>query len=117
MTSTYQKGIWAERLCVLILWLQGYRIVARRARTPLGEIDIVARKGKTLAIIEVKYRPLLSHEPVVSLHQRHRLERAANYFAKNAQEPLNIRFDLMVVIQGRWPCHFKGAWRPDQGWS
>jgi putative endonuclease len=117
MTTTYEKGLWAERLCVFSLWLRGYRILARRCRTPVGEIDIVARKNMTLAIIEVKYRPALIHEPIVSFHQRHRLERAANYFAKKLKEPLNIRFDLMVVIQGRWPRHFKGAWRPEQSWS
>ncbi len=114
MKTAYTKGLWAERACTLILWLKGYIILGRRVKTPLGEIDIVARKGSTLAIVEVKYRPQLIHDPIVLFEQRMRLERAAKYFAKKFNEPLNIRFDLMLVIRGRLPYHLKGAWRPER---
>ena len=50
------KGRRAERLAALFLTLKGYRIVLKRARTPSGEIDLVALKGDVLAFIEVKHR-------------------------------------------------------------
>ena len=114
MKNTYKKGLWAERLCCCVLWLKGYSILARRLKTPLGEIDIVACKGKTLAIVEVKYRPFLTPDPIVLPRQRRRLELAASYFAKKLKEPLNIRFDIMLVIRGCLPRHLKGAWRPEK---
>src|SRR5690349_11386752 len=52
----YRRGLFAETLAALLLRLKGHRIVAQRYRTPLGEIDLVALKGKRLAFIEVKRR-------------------------------------------------------------
>ena len=51
-----RRGVRAESLCCLWLRLKGYRIVARQFRTPVGEIDIAARRGGILAIVEVKAR-------------------------------------------------------------
>ena len=53
-------GHWAEAVCALSLMLRGYRILARRYRTPMGEIDIVARRGALVAFIEVKARRSLA---------------------------------------------------------
>ena len=52
----YRSGIFAESLVALLLRLKGNRIVARRYKTPVGEIDLVALKGKRLAFVEVKRR-------------------------------------------------------------
>src|SRR5690348_10908885 len=54
--KAYRSGLFAETLTALLLRLRGYRIVAQRYKTPVGEIDLVALKGKRLAFIEVKRR-------------------------------------------------------------
>ena len=54
--SAYRHGVFAETLAALLLRLKGYAIVARRYKTPVGEIDLVALKGRRLAFIEVKRR-------------------------------------------------------------
>ena len=55
-----RTGRWAETLCVLVLRLKGYRILLRDFRTPVGEVDIVARRGRTLVVIEVKARATMT---------------------------------------------------------
>jgi len=52
----YRRGLFAETVAALLLRLKGHRILARRYRTPVGEIDLVALKGKRLAFVEVKRR-------------------------------------------------------------
>ena len=104
----------------MILRLKGYRIVARGYRCPVGEIDIVARRGSVLAIVEVKARA--SEEEALNAlgaRQRRRVERAALAWlaAHGAHQgyvraPV-IRFDLMIVCPGRWPRHLINAWRSD----
>lgn len=104
----------AEALCRFVLRLKGYRIVVSRLRTPLGEIDIVARRGDTLAVIEVKARrDWLQANEAVSARQRGRLARAAHAFlATNPQYAgLSLRFDVMLVTPWSWPRHIKDAWR------
>ena len=54
--KAYRRGLFAETVSALLLRLKGYAIVARRYKTPVGEIDLVALKGKRLAFIEVKRR-------------------------------------------------------------
>jgi len=52
--SAWRLGHWAETVCVAGLVLRGYRILARRLRYPVGEVDIVAQRGRTVAFVEVK---------------------------------------------------------------
>ncbi|MAF49205.1 MAG: hypothetical protein CMM10_17960 [Rhodospirillaceae bacterium] len=110
-------GARAERVARLLLRCKGYRIVARRYRTPLGEIDIVARRGKTLAFVEVKARP--SREAAaeaVGGRQQARIERAAGAFIGRHPDcaGLDLRFDVILIAPGRWPMHMPGAWRPGE---
>jgi putative endonuclease len=105
----------SELLAVLALRLKGYRILKRRFRSPMGEIDIVARRGRTLCIVEVKARP--DHDSAVlalTLGQRLRIERAAQaLIARHPQLAVcDLRFDLMLVGRGRWPRLIADAWRP-----
>jgi putative endonuclease len=109
-------GRWAERLCRLRLCLTGWRVVACRYRTPLGEIDILAGRGDTLAVIEVKARPTLAAAAEsVSQRQWRRLERAAALFIAHHPQWAEraVRFDLMLVPARGWPRHIPDAWRPD----
>lgn len=48
----YRHGLLAETIAALLLRLKGHRIIARRYKTPVGEIDLVALKGKRLAFVE-----------------------------------------------------------------
>lgn len=80
----------------------------------LGEIDIVARRGHTIAFIEVKARAshAAAHESVTPA-QRARIVRAAHVFAERnaACAECDMRFDVMSVA-GLWPRHLADAWRP-----
>ncbi|MGQ9364781.1 YraN family protein [Azospirillum sp. ST 5-10] len=111
---TEAYGRFAEALCRLSLRLKGYRILAERLRTPLGEIDIVARRGDTLAVVEVKARAdWAAASEAVSARQRGRLARAAHaYLATHPQYAgLTLRFDVMLVTPWSWPRHLRDAWR------
>jgi len=107
-------GRFAESLCRLSLRLRGYRILDSRLRTPMGEIDIVARRGNTLAIVEVKARgDWITASEAVSARQRGRLARAAHvYLAAHPQYAgYVLRFDVMLVTPWSWPRHVLDAWR------
>ena len=83
-------------------------------RCQQGEIDIVAKRGGTVAIVEVKARSTLdAANSALSPRQRQRLERAAATFVARhpALTGLPIRFDMMLVTPGRWPSHLVDAWR------
>ncbi len=107
-------GRFAEALCRGLLRLKGYRILATRLKTPLGEIDIVARRGDTLAVIEVKARrDWQSASEAVGARQLGRLSRAAHVFlgANPQYAGLTLRFDVMLVTPFALPRHLMDAWR------
>ena len=117
--SAWRRGLWAETACAAALVLRGYRIVARRLRSPVGEIDIVARRGAVLAIIEVKARPDAgAAAEAVTPQQKQRLIRAAGWLVagRPALAALQLRFDVMLVTPWRWPRHVVDAWRADPQW-
>ncbi|MSO73378.1 MAG: YraN family protein [Rhodospirillaceae bacterium] len=112
-------GRFAETLCVARLRLTGWSILARCLKSPrgsgLGEIDIVARRGSTVAFIEVKAR--LDESAAVdalTTLQRGRIARAADAFLQRHPElsGANVRFDVMVVGQRLVPRLIADAWRP-----
>jgi len=110
-----RAGRVAETLCVVSLMLRGYRVLARRFRSPVGELDIVARRGRVLAFVEVKARSNLGlAAESIGARQRSRVERAAEaYLARHpALLRLDQRFDAMLVAPWRWPRHLCDAWRP-----
>ena len=112
--KAHHFGIWAELACCTLLMFKGYRILALRARTPRGEIDIVARRRNLLAFIEVKARAeALSAIESVTPAKRDRLISASQaYLAKDTKSAgLDQRFDLMVVVPWRLPNHMMDAWR------
>lgn len=110
------RGLRAEVLCRFALRLKGYRIVAAGRRSALGEIDIVARRGRVVAVVEVKARAdLASAGLAIGAAQRRRLARSAAQFlaARPDMAGLSLRFDAMLVAPWRWPLHLPDAWRPD----
>ncbi len=104
----------AEALCVAALRLRGWRILARRFDAGVGEIDIVARRGRLIAIVEVKARRDGDARAAPDARQRRRIERAAAAFLARhpALAGLDLRFDLMLVRPWRLPRHIADAWRP-----
>jgi putative endonuclease len=111
-----RRGRLAEFLCRWHLRLRGWRIVASHWRCPSGEIDILARRGRVLAIIEVKARRdfAIAAESVLP-RQRRRIARAASAFLMTRPDlaMLTVRFDVMLVAPPRPPRHLPGAWRSD----
>jgi putative endonuclease len=113
--AAQQRGMDAEWLAALWLRLKGYRIVARDLRTPVGQVDLVARRGRVLAIVEVKQRAdLRTAAESLGIRQQRRLSAAAE--AVRALDPtyarLDLRFDLVLLVPGRRPRHVADAWRP-----
>jgi putative endonuclease len=104
----------AEVLCALWLMAKGYRILGFRLKTPQGEIDLLAKKGAVLAVVEVKLRATLDIAlAAVGQRQRERLRRAGESYAarRPALQGAAIRLDLMALAPGRLPCHIPDAWR------
>ena len=108
-------GRLAETAAVWLLRLKGYRIVARRARTPSGEIDILASRGQHLVAVEVKARRRPDTD-LVSQRQQQRIIRALeSYVAYRPQfQGFTWRIDLIVVRPWRLPRHQVDAWRDDR---
>lgn len=105
----------AEWLAAVLLRLKGYRILARDFRVPAGEIDLIARRGGTLAFVEVKARRGDGAAGAVSNRQRRRIARAAEWYLCGRPDlrGLVLRFDLILIGRGRLPEHRRGAWRVD----
>lgn len=109
-----RRGRWGERLAAMILRLKGYRILATGYQPGLGEIDIVARKGRILVFVEVKTR----RDPgdaisAVSSVQLERIARSAETFvaSRPVLQGLDWRFDVIGIAPFKWPCHIVDAWQ------
>jgi putative endonuclease len=114
--AALRRGRLAESLAVWWLRLKGYRILGRDLRLGVGEIDILARRGRLLVAIEVKHRPdLLTAGEAIDRRSRERIARAFSRWL--AQHPeladLDLRFDAVLMVPGRWPRHLPDAWRPE----
>ncbi len=112
--SAELRGRRAERAARWWLRLQGYRILASGYRVPVGEIDIVARRGAILAIVEVKTRADLDRAAyAIGGRQRRRIQRATEAYISAHPALVNrqVRFDAILVAPWRWPRHLKAAWQ------
>lgn len=102
----------AERLAAWWLRLKGWRILAVRARTPVGEVDLVARRGRTLAFVEVKARATEADAALALDDWRlRRVARAAEALApRYARDGDTIRIDALFMVPRRWPRHMTNVW-------
>ncbi len=92
--------------------LKGYRIVARRYRTKLGEIDLIARRGDLVLIVEVKVRAtLIEAMDAIAYQSERRIEAATDLWLSRQPDHgrLSIRFDLVAVLPRRWPVHVENV--------
>lgn len=97
----------AETIAAWWLRLKGWTILARRARTPVGEVDIVARRGRTLAFVEVKARAT-REEAALSLdeYRLRRVAAAAEALAPRFARPGDdLRIDAVFIVPRRLPRH------------
>jgi putative endonuclease len=107
-----RRGRVSEYVAAIYLIFKGYRIVALRYRTKLGEIDIIARKGDLAIFVEVKAR----HEEgaavdAVSHLAQTRIRGASDLWLarQRDQARLSQRYDIVAILPGRWPIHLRDA--------
>ena len=111
-----KRGRSAETLACWYLRLKGWRILARRARVPGGEVDIVARRGTVLAFVEVKARATDSAAAFALDDWRLRrvavaAERLAPRYMRAGD---NIRIDALLLVPRGWPRHLVDVWQGDR---
>jgi putative endonuclease len=115
--AAYRRGRAAEAMAAAWLRLRGYRILARGLRTPVGEIDLIARRGDTLVVVEVKSRASVAAAAhTLSVRQRRRIVRAAQWYlaGRPALARLSLRFDVVLLAPWRPPQHVRDAWNADR---
>ena len=108
----YRRGRVSEWVAAAALLAKGYRILARRTRTPYGEIDLIAVRGRRLAFVEVKRRPTrLEGEAAITPRQATRIARAAEFWVSRnkAYRDHEQGLDVMFVTPNRLPVHVLDA--------
>jgi putative endonuclease len=108
-----KRGRGAETLACWWLRLHGWRILARRARVPGGEVDIVARRRRTLAFVEVKARA--TQDAAAMSLDAWRLRRVVTAAERLAPRYLkagdDLRIDAIFIVAGRFPSHMPNVWQ------
>jgi putative endonuclease len=115
--AAYRHGHLAEAAAALLLLAKGYRLLTRRYKTPLGEIDLVVKRGRMIAFVEVKARVTsIDALEAVGVSSERRIIAAADlWLAKHPDAAgLDLRYDMVVVTPWRLPQHLPDAYRP--GW-
>jgi putative endonuclease len=110
--AAFRRGLSAESRAAMLLIAKGYRIAARRWKTPLGEIDIVARRRRALVFVEVKARVRVDDAAeAVTERGRQRIIAAAELWLAHHPDDAEreIRFDVILVAPGRMPRHIPDA--------
>ena len=111
--STYETGLMAEVVAGWFLNAKGYRILARRFKTPVGEIDLIIKRGRTVAFVEVKGRSttedgLYAVRPASAM----RIRRAAEWWLKTNPafaDNCDLRFDVVAIAPYRLIRHVSNA--------
>ena len=107
-----RSGRRAEAWAALWLMAKGYQILGFRLKSRTGEIDILARRGRTLAVVEAKRRRTIE-AAILSLgpEQHGRLAAAGQALARNrpSLQGLNLRIDMVALAPGRFPRHLRGV--------
>ena len=108
-----KRGRGAENFACWYLRLKGWRILARRARVPGGEVDVIARRGRTIAFVEVKLRA--NDDAAAFALDQWRLRRVAAAAERLAPRFMrdgdDVRIDAIFVVPRRWPKHMPNVWQ------
>ncbi|MBM6595003.1 YraN family protein [Microvirga pudoricolor] len=116
--ATYLRGHAAERRALLFLMLKGYRPLARRYSAAGGEIDLIVKRGQTIAFVEVKARAAMDDAlTAITPAKRRRFSRAARaWLSRNPWAGgLTWRADAVFIAPGRWPQHLVAAFELEMG--
>ena len=106
----WREGHGAEWIAAAWLMLKGYQILAFRLPSRAGEIDILARRGRVLALVEVKRRATLEAALAAITPQQFQRLAAAGEAVKRGRPSLNhltLRFDMVALAPGRFPRHVR----------
>lgn len=107
-----RSGWIAEWAVVVYMTLKGYRLIARRYKTHVGEVDLIMARNRRVAFIEVKYRQTLALcEAAITPNLRQRVRRSANlWLAKHTRyHGYDVGFDLVLLCPWRWPHHIENG--------
>ena len=109
-----KRGRRGEGWAALFLRLKGWRVIARRVKTPRGEIDLIARRGRTVAFVEVKWRATATERDIsIDAYRLRRVAAAVEAVAhRHLRAGDNPRIDVLLLAPGRWPRHIVNAWQP-----
>ncbi len=116
--AAWRHGHLAEAAAALLLMAKGYRLIARRYKTPLGEIDLVLKRDRTIAFVEVKARPSEREalESVGRMSERRIVAAADLWLARHPDAAgLDLRYDMVLVMPWRLPRHLPNAFQAG-GW-
>jgi putative endonuclease len=115
--TSEEAGRTAEFAALWYLRIKGWRLLAQRYKSPVGEVDLVMRKGEVTAFIEVKARASLDGAvQSVSPRQARRIAAAARHFLvqDSMAHAQSCRFDIVAVSPYQWPRHIENAFDGDQ---
>lgn len=109
-----RRGRRGEGSAAWWLRLQGWSVLDRRVKTPRGEIDLVVRRGRQVAFVEVKWRGAgESLDTAIDAWRLRRVAAAAEAVAHRYAGPGDdVRIDVLLLAPGRWPRHIVNAWQP-----
>ncbi|TCM22049.1 putative endonuclease [Novosphingobium sp. PhB165] len=109
-----RQGRRGEALALWYLRLSGWRILAVRVKTPRGEVDLVARRGRVLCFVEVKWRARKADlDHAIDGYRLRRVAAAAEALAPRYQKPGDsLRIDVLLLSPGCWPRRIANAWQP-----
>jgi len=110
--AAFRLGLSAESRAAMLLIAKAYRILARRWKTPFGEVDIVARRRRDLVFVEVKARANFDDAAeAVTERNKRRIVSAAELWLAHHPDDANsfIRFDVILVAPGKMPRHIVNA--------
>ncbi|KPF91197.1 hypothetical protein IP81_13605 [Novosphingobium sp. AAP83] len=109
-----KRGRKGETLAAWWLRLTGWRILAQRVKLPVGEVDLVARRGRTVAFVEVKWRrDGAALAGSIDAYRLRRVARAAEAIApKFVRAGDSMQIDVILIAPGRWPHRIANAWQP-----
>ena len=114
--AAFRLGVSAEGYAAIFLGAKGYRTIARRWKSPVGEIDLVVKRGRLIVFVEVKARKALDvAAESVLVRQRRRIVAAAEAWlaAHPEHAGYDMRFDAVLVSPGRMPQHVVSAFEAD----
>ncbi len=110
--TRYRAGWMAEGVAVAYLSMKGYRLIARRFKTHLGEVDLIVVRNKRIAFVEVKYRQTMAFaEAAITSTLRQRVRRSAGlWLAKHPRyQGYDVGFDLVMLCPRTWPLHIENG--------